>query len=199
VCEAPSCCKSTDACAGDETCAKSGDSPNGTCVKITGCGTAADHALVPWECGGKGCPVCQSGTCVNHQCFFEGPNQPVPINVTVEENTTIVAETNGTVCANCRVEVTSSTGSRFISSTDADGNVDFVLDEPGEYLVTIYRDGVPFKSIKLNARAKPVVDAGALESLAKLAMSPVAILAVAAILAFVLYSRYGRRRKKWRR
>lgn len=147
-------CEDDSDCLDSEYCDIEPGAPGGDCIAVTGCGDVVDHALVPYECGdAPGCPSCPAGKiCKDNECVesdLTGPGSGV-----VGAEVTVTATEGNDSCSLCDVEIIDPTGKRITGQTDEDGNLDIPLNLKGAYNVTLLKDGVPVKSILINAMPK---------------------------------------------
>lgn len=150
-------CCSDESCKGDERCDIPSGKAGGQCRPITGdCGVAANHAFVPYgyECGSEpGCPSCPlNERCDAHSCTsndLKGPATGI-----VGTNGTIEAFEDGFPCALCDVSITDPLGNPLSGKTDSSGRFSIPLMMKGRYNVTLLRDGIPVRSISIDAIPK---------------------------------------------
>lgn len=154
-CNAPGCCTKNGDCGQQQKCAIAAGSATGSCVDVVGCGKIEDHALTEeWECGdAPACPACREGACISHRCVKA--DVTAPTNAPQGQKTRIHADFDGKPCAGCEVEVTGPDGKTAKLKMDENGDLEVFPGQPGQYTITIYKDGLPVKVITLNSLAKP--------------------------------------------
>jgi parallel beta-helix repeat protein len=194
-------CDSDNDCADDQRCDIPAGQPGGACADITGCGEAAGHRLMPWECG-AGCPPCPEGSsCMLHACAKDAPKpepEPAltcPMSGLVGEDKVCVAKIGSEACANCGLIITDPAGRNFTGRTDAEGNFALPLTMEGIYTVTLTKDGKAVRTLQVQSLAastqaggeKPVADADG--------AAPSALIIIALLMAILAFF-YFRRKKK---
>jgi len=139
--ETPQCTSDAD-CASEEYCALTVGAAGGSCQPVTGdCGYVENHYFVPYECGDdETCPACSEGkTCTDNKCLLY--DLTCPTTGAAGQTVTCTVTIDGKPCVGCRVGVTGPDGQTSVLTTDEDGNVEVLFGEPGEYSVTLPKNG----------------------------------------------------------
>ncbi|MFH1222533.1 MAG: right-handed parallel beta-helix repeat-containing protein [Candidatus Micrarchaeota archaeon] len=187
------CCADGD-CAGDEYCG------NHDCKKVTGvCGHAADHTWLTYACGPESeCPLCAATEkCTDRQCVPVAYELSAPTSAFVGDTIAITAYADGKPLANTMLAVTLPDGSKRTVITDANGNVQLLMDFEGNYTISMLSDGTTLESVSLlsNIKPQPQLPGGKPIALQDYCLAALLLLLViAAIAAAYWYYRNRRRR-----
>ena len=158
-CTPPTCCTADSQCGDTQNCLTATGGPasagvTGKCSDITGCGSIANHVLTPYQCGSAvGCPTCEQGSvCTNNVCVqhdLKGPQTGF-----VGDNANVQATEGDTSCVNCQLLITDPAGKNLTGSTDSKGGYVLPLTLQGNYTVTLLKDGVVVKTIRIESLPK---------------------------------------------
>ena len=119
------------------------------------CGYASGHAFIPYNytCGPEpGCPSCPLGqSCISHQCVSN--DITCPSTGIVGDNLTCRTTQNGQACGpqdNCTATVTLPDGRQLGANPDENGNVLLPLTLPGNYTITLLKNGQAVKVLRVS-------------------------------------------------
>jgi len=146
----PGCTEDAD-CADSQYCSIAAAAPSGICRDVSGCGYAANHSLVAYRCGNApDCPICPEGyVCVQNDCV-QG-NISCPGNAFVGGQSECNATSGGEPCSGCDYEVTGPDGKNSSGKAADDGTFSLAFGKPGEYRVSLLRNGTILKTIAIAA------------------------------------------------
>jgi parallel beta-helix repeat protein len=152
-------CTADTGCAASQYCDILLGKGGGRCKDISGCGTIANHRLVPWECGDAiGCPACLEGkACGEGHTCVDLPKEAglsCPSTGLVGENKTCAAKTGQDACPGCDYVITDPAGKKYSGKTGDDGSFALPLSINGTYRVSLMEDGQPVRTVEI--RAMPV-------------------------------------------
>ncbi len=144
-------CTSDADCADNQLCNIPPGANMGNCQNITGCGKAANHVLVPYQCGsGSNCPQCGYGQmCMANICRsfdLTGPSSGF-----VGENTSVQAMKDNSVCMDCDIRITDPTGNVISGKTDSAGDFSLQLVYAGAYDVSYIENGTVVRTLQIEA------------------------------------------------
>jgi len=147
-------CTSDADCAANKRCVIKPGEAGGVCEEITGCGTAENHTLVPYQCGPEsGCPSCPKGrSCVQHRCVLSDLKGPA--SAFIGTNALLQATEDGKACVACELQITDPTGKVMTGRTGSDGIFRLPLLTRGIYKIALLSNGSVVKAIEVNALPK---------------------------------------------
>ncbi len=198
--ESPGCTEDSD-CADDEFCMLSAVAQRGRCEAVSGCGYAVNHTLVPYACGNApDCPICPEGyACILNECV-QG-NVSCTGTAFAGAQIDCNATSDGKPCVGCDYVVTGPDGKNTSGTTGDDGTFALPLGKPGEYRVSLLRNGTILRSIAIAAFARPDGGEGSDTALfGQGALTIALLLALLLLLAFAVFywrgMKGGRKRRK---